>query len=435
MVFSIKEQPSGFSALHIFLLEETSNWPVVLTDKTAAFVVFTPMDSNVEAEIDEDSISVKTTERRKDLFEIDIRMQFITRSQCLEAHLDKYKNRPCVVVGCLNNRFQKIYGSDLQPLYLSIEIDDMEKPEDKGATKLKIVGETRHRPVYYMVYESEGEIPDPEPEPEPEPGLAPVITSFPGFTINSGVAMSFQIVATNAPTSFVVSAGQLPSGLSINEQSGFITGIYNGSTQEIDFTITVSNIHGLTSQNIVVSAIGAVTPQYPPFITSASHPITVSGIPFEYQIYATENPTSFGAIDLPAGFSVNTVTGLITGTPDSNEISFTVSATNAAGTTEKLVTSAELDGLPPATTTDFTASQITSNSFFISWTQPFSDVPRDSIEIYQNGSLIKTLSGSTTGALIQMMVPGSTSSFYMRTKDVQGLWSENSNVIEVTQLS
>lgn len=154
MVFSIKEQLSGFSALHIFLLEETSNWPVVLSDKTAGFVVFTPMDSNVEAEIDEDSISVKVAEKRKDLFDINIQMQFITRSQCLEAHLDKYKNKPCIAVGCLRNGFQKIYGSDLQPLYLSVEVDDLEKPEDAGATKLKIVGETRHRPVYYMLTQS-----------------------------------------------------------------------------------------------------------------------------------------------------------------------------------------------------------------------------------------------------------------------------------------
>ena len=71
----------------------------------------------------------------------------------------------------------------------------------------------------------------------------------------------------------------------------------------------------------------------PPAITS---PLTGSGtvgVAFSYQITAMNNPTSFNATGLPAGLSVNTATGLISGTPTATgSFSVTLSATNSAGT-------------------------------------------------------------------------------------------------------
>jgi hypothetical protein len=74
--------------------------------------------------------------------------------------------------------------------------------------------------------------------------------------------------------------------------------------------------------------------QAAPVITS---PLTASatfGVAFSYQITASNNPTSFNATGLPAGLSVNTTTGLISGTPrgSGGTFSVTLSATNAAGT-------------------------------------------------------------------------------------------------------
>ncbi len=70
-----------------------------------------------------------------------------------------------------------------------------------------------------------------------------------------------------------------------------------------------------------------------PSIYSAASASGVVGQTFSYQIAATNSPTAFAAGGLPAGLSVNSATGLISGTPSaSGNSTVTLSATNAAGT-------------------------------------------------------------------------------------------------------
>src|SRR5207244_12655431 len=57
------------------------------------------------------------------------------------------------------------------------------------------------------------------------------------------------------------------------------------------------------------------------------------GTAFSYTITATNNPTSFTASPLPAGLTVNTSTGVISGTPtQARTTSVTITASNGAGT-------------------------------------------------------------------------------------------------------
>ena len=58
-----------------------------------------------------------------------------------------------------------------------------------------------------------------------------------------------------------------------------------------------------------------------PVITSATSASGTVGSAFSYQIVATNSPTSYSATGLPAGLSVNTATGLISGTPTAAGIS------------------------------------------------------------------------------------------------------------------
>ena len=71
----------------------------------------------------------------------------------------------------------------------------------------------------------------------------------------------------------------------------------------------------------------------PPQITSALESLTFIGGPtFNYQITASANPTSYGAANLPPGLTVNTGTGLISGTPSQvGNWQVVLTATNATG--------------------------------------------------------------------------------------------------------
>ncbi len=75
-----------------------------------------------------------------------------------------------------------------------------------------------------------------------------------------------------------------------------------------------------------------------PAITS---PLTATGkvgIPFTYTITAVNNPTSFGAINLPGGLSVVTSTGVISGTPATAGNSLVaLSATSATGNDNQIL--------------------------------------------------------------------------------------------------
>ena len=70
-----------------------------------------------------------------------------------------------------------------------------------------------------------------------------------------------------------------------------------------------------------------------PAITSAASASGTVGSAFSYQITATNTPTSYGAAGLPAGLTMNSGTGLISGTPSAAATStVTLSATNSSGT-------------------------------------------------------------------------------------------------------
>ncbi|MDI9397658.1 MAG: S8 family serine peptidase [Candidatus Pacebacteria bacterium] len=76
-----------------------------------------------------------------------------------------------------------------------------------------------------------------------------------------------------------------------------------------------------------------------PVVTSPSTASGTVGQSFSYRITANNSPTSFGATGLPSGLTVDTSTGLISGTPSSAGTStVAISTTNSAGTGTGTVT-------------------------------------------------------------------------------------------------
>ncbi len=77
-------------------------------------------------------------------------------------------------------------------------------------------------------------------------------------------------------------------------------------------TVTVTDNATGSPQSVSLSGTGAVAS---PVITSATAWNETVGTAVSYPITATNSPTSYGATGLPAGLSVNSATGLISGSP------------------------------------------------------------------------------------------------------------------------
>lgn len=99
------------------------------------------------------------------------------------------------------------------------------------------------------------------------------------------------------------------------------------------------------ASGVIVDAPGAAQP----VITSPEVASGTVGLPFSYTITATNSPTAYSATLLPAGLSVDTRSGVVSGTPTSaGAIIFTVYATNNGGTASKSVQLTVAPGDAPA---------------------------------------------------------------------------------------
>jgi len=152
----------------------------------------------------------------------------------------------------------------------------------------------------------------------------PTITSAATASGKVGSAFSYQIAASNTPTSY--GATGLPAGLTVNSGTGLISGTPTAAGTS---TVTLSAINSAGTGNATLT----ITIVAVPAITSAATANGTVGSAFSYQITASNTPTGFAATGLPAGLTVNSGTGLISGTPTAAGTStVTMSASNAGGT-------------------------------------------------------------------------------------------------------
>ncbi|MGA9862926.1 MAG: choice-of-anchor D domain-containing protein, partial [Terriglobales bacterium] len=190
------------------------------------------------------------------------------------------------------------------------------------------------------------------------PAQAPVITSATTASGTAGTAFSYQIAATNTPTSY--GATGLPAGLSVNSGNGLISGTPpTAATSTV--TLSASNSGGTANATLTLTIKPAV-----PVITSATTASGTAGSAFSYQIAASNTPSSYGATGLPAGLSVNGTSGLISGTPTAAATStVTLSANNSGGTgSASLTLTIAAAPIPAPVITSATTASGTAGSAF-----------------------------------------------------------------------
>lgn len=159
-----------------------------------------------------------------------------------------------------------------------------------------------------------------------------------GVTANTGplaisafhdtVSGRFAIVAVNS-TTVPVPQQFTVTGLAAASVTPWITSATQSLEQQAPVALSGGVFTGTIPSNAVVTFAGTE----PPTITSATAASATFGAAFSFQVTATHLPTNYTATGLPAGLTIDTATGLISGTPAaSGDFTITLSAANAGGT-------------------------------------------------------------------------------------------------------
>jgi hypothetical protein len=127
----------------------------------------------------------------------------------------------------------------------------------------------------------------------------------------------------------------LPAGLTLNTSSGIISGTPTTVATAADYTVTATNTGGSTTASVSIT----VNDIAPSSLSYSSNPATYA----KDAVIPDNTPTSSGGAvvsyavspALPAGLTLNTSTGVISGTPTTLATSadYTVTASNTGGST------------------------------------------------------------------------------------------------------
>ncbi|HMG82396.1 MAG TPA: putative Ig domain-containing protein, partial [Ferruginibacter sp.] len=223
---------------------------------------------------------------------------------------------------------------------------------------------------------------------------APVITSSQTASGTVGSAFSYTITATNIPTSYS-ETGALPAGITINTATGVISGTPTASGT-FAITVKATNAGGTGTQSLTITINPTI-----PVITSLLTADGTIGTVFTYSITATNTPTSYGSTTLPAGLTINTATGLISGTPTaSGTFTDTIKASNSSGTGTEIIT-ITINSLPgiPIITSNGAVSGVVGTSFSYAIAATNTPTSYNAINL-PPGLSINTVTGEITGTPI-----------------------------------
>ena len=175
-------------------------------------------------------------------------------------------------------------------------------------------------------------------------GTIPIVISYPEalsitsagpWTATKGVASSFTAVAQNGAAPYVWSATNLPAGLTINSSTGVISGTPT-TVGQFSSSITATDQISATA-----SALAYITVVAPVTLRVDAHTPSDGQIGIAYTTTFTATggtaPISWAASGLPSGLTINSSTGVVSGTPTGiGSTTAQITATDATSQTDTI---------------------------------------------------------------------------------------------------
>jgi hypothetical protein len=151
------------------------------------------------------------------------------------------------------------------------------------------------------------------------PDLAISTSSLPGGTVGGSYSTTLAASGGVTPYLWSIAAGSLPAGLTVNPQTGVISGSPSAAGT-FTFTAQVSDAQSPADSATRSLSIAVTQPQPPPLnITTTSLPNGKRNKSYSRTLQATGGVTPYvwfiAAGSLPPGLALNASTGVISGKP------------------------------------------------------------------------------------------------------------------------
>jgi len=240
---------------------------------------------------------------------------------------------------------------------------------------------------------------------------------LPAGTVGTNYSQTLTAAGGSGKYTWGISTGALPAGLSLNPATGGIggtptaSGAFNFSVQVTDstratatsaFALTINPALTITSATLPSCTVGANCPQT----------ISLNGgtAPYTYAVTA-------GA--LPAGLSLNSTSGQISGTPATSGVSsFTIRVTDSNGATASQQYSLTVNPPPSITTTSLTGG--TANSSYTLTLQATGGTPPYTWTVSAGALPAGITLNSATGQIGGKPTASGTANFAIQVTDANG---------------